>query len=84
MREKNLHKQAAKSPKGKLAAKAAEAKAAAKPLVKDDKYFEEALAAIDEVEEGVEREFRRHQNVIRIRPLGRDRFFCSYWVRRLT
>lgn len=55
-----------------------------KPVVKDEAYYDQALEALRAVEEVNDREFRRHQNVVRIRPLGMDRFFVKYWVRLLV
>lgn len=54
------------------------------PPVKDEAYYDQQLETLKESEEVNDREFRRHQNVIRVRPLGMDRFFVKYWVSRIS
>lgn len=77
----------APQPKGKAAGKKKKGKGGnvtspepAKPEVKDEAWHDAKLKELVEEEAMLDLEFRRHQSVVRVRPLGKDRFFCQYWV----
>ena len=87
LREKSLQKKAEAAAKAKssLASKsdskkkAQERKGTPQAAVPDKQRIEEGLVSVQARDEQTEREFRRHQQVLRVRPLGKDRFFNRYW-----
>lgn len=64
--------------KERLAQRETENKAVA-DAKRERRRLEEHLHANAAAEEEFEREFRKLREVSRTKPLGQDRFFCSYW-----
>jgi bromodomain adjacent to zinc finger domain protein 1A len=80
LRDKALQKQTQAAIKVKDAAKSKNVKnTPIKTDIPDRQRIQEGLEAVEGRDRLVDREFRRHRDVLRIRPLGKDRFFNRYW-----
>ena len=83
LREKALQRQAEASAKAKTSKSRTKTikkqESEAQNPIPDHKRIEDGLLSVQQRDEVTEREFRRHQQVMRVRPLGKDRFFNRYW-----
>jgi bromodomain adjacent to zinc finger domain protein 1A len=80
LQAKALQKKAQAAIKAKDIAKSKNMKnTPSKVDIPDAQRIAEGLVAVEERDRLVDREFRRHADVLRIRPLGKDRFFNRYW-----
>lgn len=80
--ERKLERQVLAAASSRAAADASETSSASGQKVKktkEQKQLDDDMLDNANRDDWVEREFRRYQNVPRVRPLGKDRFFNRYW-----
>lgn len=84
LREKALRKKVEETAKAAATPPPGKKGKAKQSPVKEDaasrkQRIDDGLVSCDQQDDLLDRDFRRHKEVMRIRPIGKDRFFNQYW-----